>query len=76
MDAAEAGYRALDLADAAVVVANVRAQLGRDDTTDADLGALEGDADDRYSDVITTDRVILDRFRARLASTPEDFTPS
>ena len=75
LDAAQAGYRVFNLSRAADVVAHVRSELGRDDLSDTEMEALEGEADQRYADVVATDTVIVDRFEDRLAFTPDDFAP-
>jgi hypothetical protein len=76
LDAAEAGYRFFDLPGAAAVIEKVRSELGRTDVSDEELEALEGEADQRYADVVATDQVILDRFEARLAAAPDEFAPA
>ena len=76
LDAAQAGYRSFDLPEAAAVIEHVRSELGRNDLGDAGLEALEGEADHRYTDVVATDQVIVDRFEARLASEPDAFAPA
>ena len=76
LDAAQSGYRVFDLPEAATLIAHVRSELGRDDLSDAEHDALEGEADQRYADAVATDEVIADRFERRLASAPDDFAPA
>jgi hypothetical protein len=76
LDAAQNGYRFFDLPEAADVIGRVRSELGRNDLSDGELEALEGEADQRYAEVVATDQVIVDRFEARLTSDPEAFAPA
>jgi hypothetical protein len=72
LDAAEEGFRWLDLDAAALVVDYVRNEI-RDGANDDEDRAerLELEADDRYSAVIPTDSMLVAAFRPRLAAEPE-----
>lgn len=76
LDAAEAGYRWLELDAAADVVSMVRREIetgALDDDDRAD--ALEGQADDEYGQVVPTDQTLADAFHARWIEDPDAFAP-
>jgi hypothetical protein len=74
LDAAEAGYRWLQLDAAADVIGMVRREIetgALDDDDRAD--ALEGHADDEYGQVVPTDQTLVDAFQARWIEVPDAF---
>jgi len=75
LDAAQTGNLAFELPEAAAIITHVRSERGRGDLSEADVDALEGEAEERYAEVVATDAVIVDRFERRLSSTPDDFAP-
>jgi len=67
------GYEYFDLADAAIVVRDLQAVLGREGLSDATLEALEVEADRLYGLAVPMDQIIVDRFEQRLAADPSAF---
>ncbi len=75
LDAAEAGYRWLQLDAAADVVAMVRREIETGALDDDRADTLAGHADDEYGQVVPTDQTLVGAFQSRLIEDPDAFAP-